>query len=350
MHTTDLNQACERSGLMNKVFRFQLMMVAILFMNIPSIAYSQDNEKDAQTGFQFMSVNSDARAGAMAEAMTTIEGSPTALFFNPAGIAKNTATVDANFSVNQWIADIQHNSAGILYRPRGGDYGVFGISLISVNYGTLQGTMVWPNALGYVDTEEFSPSAFSIGLAYAKSLSDKFSVGFHAKNASSALGESTILTEDSTFATTRNVASALAFDFGTLFNTGMRNILVGMSVKNFSKEITYSNGEENFQLPLTFTLGISMDVFEIMDWETTQSLRFALDATHPRSHPEQFKLGLEYYPINMLAVRTGYLMNNDEDDLTFGLGLIYSGIAFDYAFTPFGRFDSVQRFSLRISI
>jgi hypothetical protein len=256
----------------------------------------------------------------------------------------------ASFNINQWIANIQHNSAGMLFSPKDGKYGVFGLSLLSVDYGTLQGTMVWPNALGYVDTEEFSPSAFSLGFAYAKSLSDKFSIGFHLKNASSYLGQSTILKEDSTFATTKNVANALAFDFGTLFKTGIRDVSVGMSIKNFSKEVTFANGEENFQLPLTFTLGLSFDLFRLLEMETGQSLLLALDATHPRSHPEQYKFGLEYHPLQMLALRSGYLMNNDEDDLTFGLGLNYAGVAFDYALTPFGRFDNVQRFSLRISL
>jgi len=325
-----------------------IILILMLCLNAQGLA--QTNEKDAQTGFQFMSVNSDARAAAMAEAVTTIEGSPTALFFNPAGMARTSTQFDASFNINQWIANIQHNSVGILFSPQDGKYGVFGLSLMSVDYGTLQGTMVWPNAMGYIDTEEFSPSAFSLGLGYARALTDKFAVGVHLKNASSALGQSTILKEDSTFATTKNIANALAVDFGTLFNTGIRNLVVGMSVKNFSQEITYANGEENFQLPLTFTLGISMELFEMMGMESNQAVHLALDATHPRSHPEQFKFGLEYQPLQMLAFRSGYIMNNDEDGFTFGLGVNYSGFAFDYALTPFGRFDNVQRFSLRIAL
>ncbi len=327
-----------------------LTILILLFVMPVSSLLAQENEKDAQTGFQFLSVNSDARAAALAEAMTTVEGSPSALYFNPAGIARISTRIDASFSINQWIADIQHNTAGILYRPMDGKYGVFGLSLMSVDYGTLQGTLVWPNALGYIDTEEFSPSAMSMGVAYAKALSDKFSMGVQIKSAYSQLGQSAILKEDSTFATTKNVASAASFDFGTLFKTGMRDITVGMSVRNFSEEITYANGQENFQLPLTFTMGISADVFTLIGMETTQSLEFAIDATHPRSHPEQFKFGLEYHPINMIALRSGYLMNNDEDDFTFGLGVRYAGFAFDYALTPYGRFDNVQRFTLRISI
>lgn len=322
-----------------------------LFMLVCStFVFGQENEKDAQTGFQFMSVNSDARAAGMAEAVTTAEGTPTGLFFNPAGIARLESNIAASFNMNQWIAGITHNSAAIVYSPQGGKYGVIGLSLMSVDYGTIQGTMVWPNAQGYIDTEEYSPSAFSIGFAYAKALSDKFAIGVHVKNASSALGQSTILDSDSSFVTTSNVANAMAVDFGTLFNTGMRNVKVGMSVKNFSEEIAYNNGEENFQLPLIFTMGVSMDIFEVIGKNTTQRLGFAFDATHPRSHREQLKFGFEYQPLNLVSLRTGYILNNDEDGFNFGLGIHYSGIAFDYAISPFGRFDNVQRLSLRVSL
>jgi hypothetical protein len=350
MQTTYQIHAWAGSASMKSLLAMRLLITVLILLGVSRIGIGQENQKDAQTGFQFMSVTSDAKAAAMAEAMTTVEGSAIALNFNPAGIARLATNFEASFSVNQWIAGIQHNSAGLLLRPQGGKYGVLGLSLLSVDYGTLQGTMVWPNSLGYVDTEEFAPSAFSIGIAYGKALSDKFSLGVHLKNASSYLGHSTILKEDSTFATTKNVANALAFDFGTLFKTGIRDVTVGMSVKNFSKEVTYANGVENFQLPLLFTLGLSFDIFRFIEMETNQSLVFALDATHPRSHPEQYKFGLEYAPLSMLAIRTGYLMNNDEDDLTFGLGINYSGVTFDYAMTPFGRFDSIQRLSLRIAL
>ena len=335
---------------MQKTFGISSIIYLLIFLCLIAPGLAQENEKDAQTGFQFLSINSDGRAAAMAEAMTTIEGSPSALFFNPAGMTRLKSRVDVNFSINRWIADIQHSTAGFLFRPVEGKYGVLGLSLRSVDYGTLQGTMVWPNALGYVDTEEFSPSAFSVGIGYAKALSDKFAVGFHLKNASSQLGNTAILKEDSTFTTAKNVANSIAYDFGTIFHTGIKSIVVGMSVKNFSTETTFSNGEENFQLPLTFTLGFSADFFEWINYESNQSLLIALDATHPRSHREQIKFGLEYLPLSMLALRTGYLFNNDEDNFSFGVGVNYSGIAFDYALTPFGRFGNVQRLSLRISL
>ena len=146
-----------------------------------------------------------------------------------------------------------------------------------------------------------------------------------------------------------NKLTPLAFDFGTQFKTGFKSLVFGMSVRNFSKEIKYV--EEGFQLPLVFNLGISMNVFDF--WEDNpldQALIVSVDACHYRSHPEQIKVGAEYVLMNMLALRGGYVSNSDESGLSFGLGVHYTGITFDYAYTPFGVFDKVQRMTARISL
>ena len=131
---------------------FRIFFVTLVFCISVS---AQEKEKDAQTGFQFISVTSDARASALGEALTASGTGSSALFFNPAGLSHMQGRFDASFSINQWIADIQHNTMGIALRPMRGRFGVLGFSVRSVDYGTLQGTMVWPNSQGYVDTEEF---------------------------------------------------------------------------------------------------------------------------------------------------------------------------------------------------
>ena len=83
---------------------------------------------------------------------------------------------------------------------------------------------------------------------------------------------------------------------------------------------------------------------------TGQSLRLAIDASHPRSHPEQVTFGLEYNLLNAFTLRGGYAMAADEQDLTFGFGLRLVGFDFDYAYTPAGVFGDVQRYSLRFAL
>ncbi|MBN1997135.1 DUF3308 domain-containing protein, partial [candidate division KSB1 bacterium] len=81
-----------------------------------------------------------------------------------------------------------------------------------------------------------------------------------------------------------------------------------------------------------------------------QSLYMSIDATHFRSHPEQLIIGLDYTIMKFLSLRGGYVTNNDEDAFSFGLGVSYFGVTIDYAYTPFGVFDHVQRFTARFSI
>ena len=123
-----------------------------------------------------------------------------------------------------------------------------------------------------------------------------------------------------------------------------------MSVRNFSSEIKYV--EEGFQTPLVFTLGISMNLMDLMgEMPLEQSLLMSVDASHYRDHAEQVKLGLEYRLLNMLALRGGYQSAVDEGSgLSFGVGLSKFGFAFDYSYTPFGVFDKVQRLTARFSM
>jgi hypothetical protein len=324
---------------------------------------AQDNQKLAQSGFQFLSVVSDARAAAMAEAMTSLEIGSSALFFNPAGMADMTSVVDVSASINEWIADIKHNSVSLAVSPFDGDYGVLGFSLQYVDYGDFYGTRVnLASPQGYDDTGIFSLNALAVGVGYAKQLTDRFSVGGQIRFVHQDLGESMNAVNIQTFnagtdsayrtsdtSIVSNKLSPIVFDFGTQFRTGVKSLVFGMSVRNFSAEYKYA--EEGIQAPLAFTLGISMNVVDLLEkLPFEQSLYVSIDATHHRDHPEQIKFGLDYRFMNIFSLRGGYISSNDESGFSFGVGISQFGFAFDYAYTPFGVFDKVQRFTARFSL
>jgi hypothetical protein len=322
---------------------------------------AQENEKLAQTGFKFLSVISDARGAAMAEAMTSLQTGSSALFFNPAGMASMSTFFDVSGSTNKWIADITHTAFSLAINPFNGDYGVFGFSAQFVDYGDFYGTVVnRASPQGYDDTGIFSLNALALGIGYAKQISDRFSVGGQIKWIRQDLGESTIPinirtnpsnenTRIADTSTTSNKMSPLVFDFGTQFRTGIKSLVFGMSVRNFSKEVKYV--DEGIQAPMVFTLGISMDVMDLLEnLPFEQSLFVSLDASHYRDHPEQIKIGLDYKVMDMFALRAGYASNNDQNDLTYGLGITKYGFSFDYSYTPYGVFKNVQRFTVRFAL
>ena len=53
--------------------------------------------------------------------------------------------------------------------------------------------------------------------------------------------------------------------------------------------------------------------------------------------------------MGMGHLRFGYLFNYDERNLTYGGGIKIGPLKVDYALTPFGVFDSVNRISVSIA-
>lgn len=325
-----------------------MIRYVLLILTMLSLLFSSENKKLGQTGFQFLSISSDARSGGMADAMTTIHSNSVALFFNPAGLSRQNQFFDINFSSNEWIAGIKHDAVSFSFSPKNGQYGCLGFSLLNVDYGQLQGTMVWDNDQGFIDTEKFSPSALAFGIGYGRALSENFSVGAHVKKAYQYLGNNVVPVTDSSNVVEDNVANAAAFDFGTIYITDWHGFTFGMSVRNFSEEVEYAY--DSFQLPLTFRVGGSIDALSFFpSLSDKQSLKMAIEALHPRSHPERVNLGLEYSFMGIGQLRLGYLFNYDQRDLTYGAGVKLGPLKIDYALTPFGVFDSVSRISIGIA-
>ncbi len=327
-----------------------LLSICLLITIMPSAGQAGDNQKLGQSGFEFLRVSSDARAAALAGAVITQDLGSSALFYNPAGLALMQSHIDLSVSLNEWIADIKHQTIGVAFNPWRGRYGTLGFSFQSVDYGDVLGTAVdFTVDKGYRDTGVITPSAMAVGVGYAKALTDRFSVGGQIKWVHQDLGESVLPGVGDAKATIQNELSPLAFDFGTLFKTGIRSIAFGMTVRNFSEEIKYA--EEGFQLPLMFTMGISADVFDFLPRTSLQQRAIlSIAAVHHRSYYEQLMLGLDYCLMDFLSLRAGYITSSDENNISFGFGLMRYGLVLDYAYTPFGVFDNVQRVTARFGL
>jgi len=335
----------------NRLVKIRNLIFFFLFV-LPSFFLAQD-KKIAQTGFQFLTVGTNAKAIALGEAFTTVENGVNSLFYNPAGMASTQSLFDASFNTMNWIADIKYISGGIGFNIADGRYGVLGLSFQSVDYGEFLFTRVsTATDAGFEDiTSGFpKPYAFSVGLGYSVQLSDKFSVGGQIKYVQQSLGKSEVPvyeginnlvgTEEKKYD-----LNVLAFDFGTLYKTGYKSLVFGMVVRNFSEEIKYE--KESFQLPLTFRIGLSMDVFDFFESiGKNHSLFVSVDAVHPRSFPEYISVGMEYGFMNMLFLRGGFVSGQDLYDFSTGFGVKKFGLALDYSYTPYFEFKDIHRFSI----
>ncbi|MEM8484666.1 MAG: PorV/PorQ family protein [Bacteroidota bacterium] len=350
---------------MNRSLKSSMLLVALMMVLVPS-SFAQveedfdqvDTEKIAQTGMKFLTTSLDARATALGGAVTADESynTSTALFYNPAGMARMSGTFHVGFSNTAFIEDINYNAFSVAFQPQGGNYGVFGLSILSLDYGEIEQTIRADTDAGFVRLGTFSPTAMAIGLGYARSFTDRFSVGAHFKIATQDLG-SQPESADAGATTNRDFKeSTVAVDFGVLYNTGFRSLTIGMSARNFSQEVTYVT--ESFELPLTFQIGLAMDLVDFTSMDpNVHSIQFSVDAQRPRDFQEHVKAGAEYTFMDLLSLRAGIaeaFVQDQERGFSLGAGLNFNlsniNVTADYSYTDFGVFDGVNRFSLALGL
>jgi len=322
--------------------KLKILYMLFLIVIIPIQTNNAQIKKVAQAGMQFLKVNPSAHAAAMGGAFSMIGKDASALFLNPAGIAYVQSDFDVFLSQVDWFADIKYSAGAAVVNL--GDYGDIGVSFILPDYGEIIGTQVASNEQGYVETGNVSVGAYSVGLAYATSFSDKFSIGAQIKYVDQNLGESMI---DTSGTVKNNDAAGFGFDFGTIFYPGFESLRFGITIRNFSGQFQYE--ETPFQLPLTFIIGAAMDVLDLFG-KHDNSFVVSLEALHPRDYTERIHLGGEYTFMDMISLRMGYKFNYDLEGLSAGVGfnkVIYGvGIRLDYSYSDFDIFGSINRLSL----
>ncbi|MGB2869485.1 MAG: PorV/PorQ family protein [Bacteroidota bacterium] len=331
---------------MRKGTQYSLLTIVAMVFLLSAIMQAQ--QKLAQTGLQFLEIGLSPRAEAMGGAFVLAGDKADALFYNPAGIAKGSPSYDIVLNRVQWFADMNYNAIGATYQPSSGEYGVIGLSFLTADYGDFYGTRVAAGTPeGYEDIGMFTPTAYAVGLSYAKEITDKFTIGGQAKYVSQALGSNMLTAGGSQ---KENSVSGYSFDFGMMYSTAIKGFDFGMSIKNFAADFKYE--QYSFEAPLTFRVGVSLRPFELLGMpDPDNDLLIVADAVHPRDFGEHLDLGAEYTLSKMVSFRVGYKVNYSEQDLTAGLGFNYSvlsdvNVRMDYAYGRFGLWNNVQRLAL----
>lgn len=346
-----------KSSLYTAMLLAALMLVPSAFAQTVTPDTEVSTEKRGQTGMKFLSTSLDARATAIGGAVTADESFATsaAMFYNPATMARMSGTFHVGFANTQFISDISYYGLSAAFQPQGGNYGVFGLSVMGINYGDILQTVVDASDIsGYRELGTFSPSGMAIGLGYARSFTDAFSVGAHVKIVTQDFGSQPV--GGGGTASRDFDVSTVAIDFGVLYNTGFRSLVLGMSARNFSSEVEYV--ASSFELPLTFQIGLAMDLIDFTSMDPNMhAFKFSIDAQRPRDFNEHVKIGGEYTFMNLLSLRAGMaeaFVQDEERGMSLGAGinLEVSNIQLkvDYSYTDFGVFDSVNRFSVGLSL
>jgi hypothetical protein len=321
------------------------LLVCLLWVALGSAAGNFN--KAGRSSMQFLKIGIGARPSSMGEACIANLKDVSSVFWNPAAITA-VDKVEAGFSYTKWIGDLNLAAGALGYRVP--SVGVFALNYIALDYGDLQEALV-TSTTGSADTRTgrlFSGNDFAIGLAFSREYTDKLSIGFNIKYIQEKLF---------------SYSTALwAFDVGTYYETGWKGIRLAVSAQNFARPARWLYSREAYQqtfdLPLLFRLGWSMDLLGGQDLllggdPKKQRLSINIDAIHSNDYAERLNLGAEYWLFDLLAVRSGYRINYDEGNFSFGVGLNHCvgsiRLSIDYGYVDYDFLQATDRLSIAVA-
>lgn len=334
-------------------------MILFLSLLLCSPVFAQSVSKVGTTAAPFLNIDVGARAVAMGGAFTTLSDDASAVYWNPAGLAR-LDRAEAMFNHTKWLADINFNFAAIVLPLQ--HFGTIGASATFLTMDDMEITTT-DHPMG--NGELFSVGSYSFALSYANNLTDRFSIGGSVKYVRENIHHCS--------------ANGIALDIGTLFETQFNGLMVGMSISNYGTKMKMSGLDllvpadydpsiegnndalnayfqtDGFDMPLMFRVGLGID---LLKGAGNSNLFMAVDALHPNDDVESLNVGAEYIFNQMVALRAGYrsLFGSDdsEEGLTLGGGIKYRIIGFteirlNYAYQDFGVLNNVQRISIGLA-
>ena len=337
----------------------KLSIVVILILSFAT-AFASGEKRNGTAGAQELLIPVGAKGMAMAgtdiAGITGVE----ALFYNPAGMSGMEGSVEAAFSIMNYIADIDlvYGAVGVNL----GGIGALGLSVKTLHFGDIPVTTVErPEGTGSF----FSPRFTVLGLSYSNFLTASIKVGVTFN----LINEQIMSTS----------ASGLGIDAGVQYDrfAMVDGLKLGLVLKNFGPQMSFEGPDlirnavdpnslrgsqfytidaASFELPSQLSLGMTYEqqASESFGWLITtayESNNFANDA---------WRFGGEVGWNQMFFLRAGYgYVSQAADDKaenifgpTLGAGLNLNAgnleLVFDYAYRFTEFFDNSQVFALRL--
>jgi hypothetical protein len=283
----------------------QLALVAALVGGLPAVSAAQavqgeDNTAYGTTSAEFLLFGAGARGTALGGAFSAIATDPSALYYNPAGIAL-MPRAGALVGTYDYVADTRYSWGGLAFPFSGGSRAV-GLSLGTFGFKDQPVyTAEQPDGTGSV----YSVSQTAVGLSFAQNFSDRFAAGLTLKGVFDNLGEVS--------------GQAFAVDFGTNFHAqlGGHPIRFAFVLANLGSNLSYSGnaietdaprdaipGEDevpqnpqpsqfrtkDFPLPTIFRVGLAYDLIA----GDNNRLTVISDFNQPNNNGAGFSAGGEW--------------------------------------------------------
>jgi len=285
-----------------------------------------------------------------------------AIYWNPAGLGRLTRSAEGMFSSMSYIADINVTYGAVA--GTFGDFGVVALSVKALDFGDIP--LTTEDDPENVSERFFSPTYVTVGLSYARSLTDAISAGGSVKLVNEQVD--------------RVSSSGVALDFGVQYRglVGVSGLNLGVVVKNIGPQMKYEgpglyrdavagggrrpeqkykSDAASYELPsvVEIGLGYSATMGDNMLWNLTGSF------TNNNLYLDEYRVGGELGVMMddlRLFGRAGLGMvpqadsNTDIFGSTFGFGLGYLtgglDLSVDYAYRQVEFFDANQVISIKV--
>lgn len=336
---------------------FIALLLVILLLMTYADSFTQEVKKVGTSSAAFLKIPVGARGSSMGSAFVSLADDPSSLYWNPGGLSRNekyALMVDHS----PWLPGLSFNFFGIVIPMQ--SFGTLGISVTALNTAEMDVTTP-ANPMG--TGEKFDASSMVVGFSYGRSLTDRFSIGGTFKYINERIFNS--------------MATGMAFDIGTIYDTPLPGLRLGVSVSNFGSKMRMDGEDlnirvdiapdqlgnnqsvvgrlktEQFDLPLIMRLGLSYNAWH------TENLRLTLaaDGINPSDNDQSLNLGAELSFLNELFILRGgfneLFLDDAEKGLTFGAGFrttITNRIEFiaGYGYQNLNHLNYVNRFTLTL--
>ena len=328
-----------------------LTLFLTALMTLPADA----QRKAGRNGAAFLEIGVGAREVGLGSAVSSMANDANQIFWNPAGTALlSNEQFSAAFSYTSWIADLDYGALAFGYKLPGAGTLTLGAQFFGINdipANRQNGYMDPDLAVLVEDTETsatFNYSDIAFSVSYAQYVYDKLALGATFKIINESIDGVS--------------ASAVAFDFGSVYSIGLSGWQLAARISNLGSDIEFFTQDN--PLPLSFSIGTS--IYPVNSENTR--LMLSVDTIKPLDSEQQLRTGAELSFYDLLFLRGGYKFNysgiddggtSDRDavnatieGVSLGAGVQYEiggyAVAIDYAYTQMDLLDNVNRISLRI--
>ena len=334
------------------------LFITLILLCLTFSIYGQEVKKVGTSSAAFLRIPVGAKGIAMGSAFTAIADDGSAIFWNPGNMAKQSKRI-LSVHHSPWLPGLDYNTIGFLLPVP--SWGVFGVNIVSLNSEEMNVTT--PEAqMGTGET--FTAASTAVGIAFARHLTDRFSIGANFKYINERIFHSS--------------ATGFAFDVGTMFITPFRDVRFGVSVANVGTHMQMTGEDLNsyvdvaptqegntdnivaelktdrFDLPIIMRIGISWD----LRLSAGSRFTFACDGVNPNDDAPSLNVGFEFATLKeSLLLRGGFnelFLEDREKGLTMGAGLRIPymsnyNLTFNYAYQDFKYLGGVNHFSIELT-